>query len=452
MWLSLRYRLLLPLALLLAADMAVTAWAAVSAARGADRALAARLRRVAHLPAEPPTFPLSEPVLVLMKRLSGAELMRVRPDRGWISTFPDPSTPPPADVRVATSGERDDVHLGPPVAVADIEYRCLCVQLKAPHPNAGDDLYIFYPESERRKAVWDAARPPLLLGGLGGLLAVGLAVAIGSGLVRRIRDLQQRTRLIAAGDFRPVPLPRPDDELKDLYRSVNDMACRLADYQEALRRTERLRILGQFSGGLAHQLRNAAAGARLAVELFLAENPAADPEPLQVALRQLARIEANLRQFLDLGKPPDVEKQQCDLVMQIGHAVSLLTPQCQHAGIALKWQPPATPVVLSGDATQLSHLFGNVIGNAVEAAGPGGVVEVTLASTRRGAIVQITDTGPGPPSDIAIKLFEPFVTGKTEGVGLGLAVARQAVEAHGGSITWDRRDARTVFVIELPMG
>ncbi|MBY0514773.1 MAG: HAMP domain-containing histidine kinase, partial [Gemmataceae bacterium] len=280
-------------------------------------------------------------------------------------------------------------------------------------------------------------------------VAVALAVATGSRLVRRVRQLDRHTRLIAAGDFRPMPLPTTEDELKDLCRSVNDMAHRLADFQDALQRSERLKVLGQFSGGLAHQLRNAAAGAKLAVELFLAENPTADPEPLRVALRQLGRIESNLRQFLDVGKPPAGVKRPCDVRAVIDQAVSLLRPQCQHAGIAVHWEP-GDPVEIDGDPGLLGHLFGNVIGNAVEAAGPGGSVEVRLAATRSGAWIEVIDTGPGPPPEIAGKLFEPFVTGKAEGIGLGLAVARQAAEAHVGRLTWERRDGRTVFRVELP--
>jgi signal transduction histidine kinase len=200
-------------------------------------------------------------------------------------------------------------------------------------------------------------------------------------------------------------------------------------------------------------MRNAAAGAKLAVELFLAENPSADPEPLRVALRQLARIEATLRQFLDLGKPPAAAMRPCDLAKLTDQAVSLLRPQCQHAGISLIWKPPETPLPAVGDPAQLGHLFGNVIGNAVEAAGPGGTVEVLLArSASKGClVVEVTDTGPGPPPEIAGKLFEPFVTGKEEGIGLGLAVAKQAAEAHGGQLTWERRDGRTVFRVELPI-
>jgi signal transduction histidine kinase len=305
--------------------------------------------------------------------------------------------------------------------------------------------------------VRDAVRPQVILGGIGGLVAVALAYAYGAGLVRRVRDLEARTRLIAGGDFRPMPLPAANDELRDLCQSVNDMAGRLAGFQNELQQTERLRLLGQFSGGLAHQLRNAAAGAKLAVELFLAENATADPEPLRVALRQLARIETNLRQFLDLGKPPEGVRKSCDLVHLLGQSIALLKPQCQHAGTKLLWEPPREPCVIQGDPTQLSHLFGNVIGNAVEAAGPRGMGEVKVLGREdrspAGVIgIEITDTGPGPPPTIALRLFEPFVTGKAQGIGLGLAVARQAIDSHHGRIDWRRREGKTVFRIELPTG
>ena len=450
MRLSLRYRLLLPLALLLLGDAAATAWAAQLAARRAEQRLAEQQWAVARALTQELIFPLSEPALKTMRNLSGAEFLFVHPTQPPKSTFavvPDA----PTDVPTAEQPQADEAHtLGPPVTVAGREYRCLRLPLKAPHPNAGGNLYIFYPESLRRTAVADAVRPLVVLGGAGGAVAVLFAFAFGSRLVRRVRDLDARTRLIAAGDFRPMPVPGADDELRDLCEAVNDMARRLAAFQDELQRNERLQVLGQFSGGLAHQLRNAAAGAKLAVELFLAENPSADPEPLRVALRQLARIEANLKQFLALGKPPVGERVPCDLGQLIGQAVALLKPQCQHAGTTVIWEPPMETCVVSADATALSHLLGNVIGNAVEAAGAGGEVSIQARSASKGFVIEVTDTGPGPPPGIAAKLFDPFVTGKDQGIGLGLAVAKQAAEAHGGAVRWERRDGKTVFVIELP--
>jgi signal transduction histidine kinase len=445
MRLSLRYRLLLPLSLLLAGDALATDWAARTAADSAERRLAGQQWAIARTLTSRLTFPMTPPVLESMKGLSGAEFLFVHPNRPPISTLPD-GTKPPIEVPVATlSAEASEHKLGPPVVVAGTEYRCLRLTLPERHPDHGGDLYIFYPESLRRTAVRDAVLPSLALGIIGGLAALILALVIGTRLVRRVRDLDQRTRLIAAGDFQPMPVNGPDDELTDLGKSVNDMARRLAEFQEASQRNERLRVLGQFSGGLAHQLRNAAAGAKLALELFLAENPSADPEPLQVALRQLTRIETNLRQFLDLGKPPAIATTPCNLGELIDQTVALLKPQCQHAGITLTWQPPDSPATIEGDPAQLSHLLGNVIGNAVEAAGPGGTVEVRLIGSR----IEVIDTGPGPPPEIAAKLFEPFVTGKPEGIGLGLAVALQAADAHHGKLTWERKEGRTLFRIEF---
>ena len=101
MRLSLRYRLLLPLGLLLVGDLAATAWAAMAAARGADRRLAGQLWGAARTLTEPPTFRLTPPVLAQMKRLSGADFLLVPADGPPISTFLDPIPEPPADVPIA---------------------------------------------------------------------------------------------------------------------------------------------------------------------------------------------------------------------------------------------------------------------------------------------------------------------------------------------------------------
>src|SRR5204863_58344 len=82
------------------------------------------------------------------------------------------------------------------------------------------------------------------------VLSVLLSVLLAQRLTRRFQELERRTRLIAAGDFSPMPLPSRNDELRDLGQSVNEMAERLARFQETIRQTERLRLLGQVSGGL----------------------------------------------------------------------------------------------------------------------------------------------------------------------------------------------------------
>ena len=309
-----------------------------------------------------------------------------------------------------------------------------------------------------------------------GLASLGLAVGLGQRLSRRLlQALDRRARLIAAGDFSPMPLPARNDEIRDLTRSVNEMAQKLAQFQETARRTERFRLLGQVSGGLAHQLRNGLTGARLSVQLFERECAGRmDTAALDVALRQLTLLETHLKRFLDLGRQGPSRTAPCSLPALVGEAVELLRPQCKHAGIELRWAPPAGEAVVNGDAGQLGQLILNVLGNAVEAAGPGGDVEIRVRSEEGGVrrkdqpaepllaphsslltphsslVLEVSDSGPGPSPDVVERLFEPFVTGKPEGVGLGLAVARQVAEAHGGRIGWRREDGRTVFRIELP--
>jgi signal transduction histidine kinase len=284
-----------------------------------------------------------------------------------------------------------------------------------------------------------------------GVASLGLALAQGQRLGRRLRELRGRAGQIAAGDFSPMPPPERDDEIRDLVRSINEMADHLARLQGTVEQTERLRLLGQVSGGLAHQLRNGLTGARLAVQLHLREaGPGQDTSALEVALRQLALLETHVKRFLDLGKAP-ATREPCSLTALVSEAVELMRPQAEHSGIALAWCPPADACTLPGDAGQLSQLIVNLLGNAVEAAGPNGAVEVRLARDPPDRLVlEVFDSGAGPPAEVAGRLFEPFVTSKPEGVGLGLAVARQVAEGHGGRVGWDRAGGRTCFRVELP--
>jgi signal transduction histidine kinase len=230
------------------------------------------------------------------------------------------------------------------------------------------------------------------------------------------------------------------------------LAGRVGRLQAAMETSERMRLLGQVSGGLAHQLRNAVAGAKLAVQLHARSCAGGDGESLDVARRQLGRIESDLARFLDLGRD-NVPRRRCNVVELVEEAVTLLRPRCRHADVQLCWEPPAIDPVVVGDPGRLGHVLVNLLTNAVEAAGNGGQVEVTVEAIGDGTcVIEVWDGGPGPDPAIARRLFQPFATGKAEGVGLGLFVARQAAEAHGGTLNWRRERNRTCFRVELPVG
>jgi signal transduction histidine kinase len=453
-----RYQLLVPCLVLLVGVVGVSIWMALDTAERARRQIETRVRDVAHNLSVQWNYPLKRNVLEQMKRLSGADYLVLTPAETVSTLDPPPEGLPPAD---AMTDKWENLRLGPQVHAGGQSYLCSGIRLNRP-TQPQETLYILYPETLWRDALWDALKPVLVLGGSFGLASVALALGLGVRLSRRVREVERRTRLIAAGDFGPMPLPAPNDEIRDLALSVNDMAERLARFHETTRRTERLRLLGQVGGGLAHQLRNGLAGARLALQLFLQENAGVtDTAALDVALRQLTLLETNLKRFLDLGRGGELRRADCSLTALVNEAVELLRPRCRHAGIDLSWQPPEDAVIVSGDTGQLGQMVLNLVSNAIEAAGPSGRVMIELQAalcnteTANGqspdAVLEVTDTGPGPPPEIADRLFEPFVTGKPEGVGLGLAVSQQIAEAHGGRITWRRDADRTCFRVELPM-
>lgn len=453
MRLSIRYQLLLPLLTLMVGVAGMSTWTALASANRARHQLEKQMLEVGGTVSSA-TFPRNLAALRLMKGMAGADFLLCDSHRQplldeegqplmTLAELPTRIPEPAKDWRANP--------LGQAVEVAGHGYFCQSVPVGA-DVQANLIVYIFYSQSLWRDALWQAIRPALIFGVLGSLISILLLVVVAARLTRRIQQMDQRTRQIAAGDFSPMDLPSRDDELRDLGQSVNDMAQQLAQYQETMARTERLRLLGQVSGGLAHQLRNGVTGARLAIQLFHREYPdSKSSESLQVALRQLGLVETHLKRFLDLGKALQLDKKPCDLNHLVQEALTLITPQCRHAHIDLRPPINTGPLQLNADASQLNHVLLNLLTNAAEAASPGGWVQVRLENRGQRAYLDVLDSGPGPDPALAPRLFEPFVTGKPEGVGLGLAVARQVAEAHGGALSWSRQPEGTCFRLELPL-
>src|SRR5690606_29026081 len=107
----------------------------------------------------------------------------------------------------------------------------------------------------------------------------------------RVGQLRDQFARIAGGDFAPAEVRPPDDEFADLTAAANALSGQLGELQMTVRQTERVRLLAQLAGGLAHQLRNSATGARLAIQLHRKRCPDEGGETLAVALRELELIE-----------------------------------------------------------------------------------------------------------------------------------------------------------------
>jgi signal transduction histidine kinase len=130
--------------------------------------------------------------------------------------------------------------------------------------------------------------------------------------------------------------------------------------------------------------------------------------------------------------------------------VLLVHPSCQHAKVTLHHQQAKDPLELLTDASGVRAAVLNLTLNAIDAAGHGGKVSLEALSRVDEVSIEVADTGPGPPAELAEALCEAFVTGKPEGVGLGLALAKQVADEHGGRLSWTRAEGETRFSLALP--
>lgn len=452
----LRNQIVVPMAaILLATVLAVSITTAILAARRTTSELERLLREITRTVRDA-RFPLTEPVLLQMRGLSGAEFVLVD-DHG--QRIAQTVALPNDTSLLKSSAERTRLSLDHSIHLELGRYFHVAVPLPARGPSAADQtLHLLYPEANYQRAWRDAVLPPLMIGAAALVGMTTVAVWIAGRVSQPLAVLQRQVNEIANGKYRPLPLPPRDDEVRDVSHAVNRLAEKLASYETEVRRSERLRTLDQLGGGIAHQLRNSVTGCRLALDLHLGECPAgANDESLNVAKRQLALMEASIQRFLTLGQPSSERPTQpLNLVALVNDLVPLILPAMRHAQVELRWTPPRDALWVAATAGELEQLTINLVLNALDAVAAhvqnpsDRWVELACESRDGRALLQIRDSGPGPSVDVRDRLFTPFVTDKSGGVGLGLAVAQEIAHRHGGEVFWSRTANVTCFCVALP--
>jgi signal transduction histidine kinase len=351
------------------------------------------------------------------------------------------------------TGTLDSTHFdrsGSQLVVAGKSYRVTTLH----RPAVNDSLLVLLePQAERQATSQQLALMPLLTG-LTTLVLVGaVAFATSRRLVRRIADMQEQVHGIETGRIQQIEMNGPRDELSSLAESVNRMADELRSMWRTIRETERSRLLSQVAGGLAHQLRNALTGIHLAVQLHRRDCPSAHQESLAVAETELARTAEYIQQLLRsaAGKSQAVHPGALGAVLD--EVQSLLMTIAAHRRIALRWlRDPGSESISLHDRDLLRSALVNLVLNALDAAGPDGDVMVSILKSDARTLIRISDSGSGPSPELSDNLFDPFVSSKPEGLGVGLTVVRSAASALGGEVRWYRAGDRTVFEFALPQG
>jgi two-component system sensor histidine kinase ChvG len=300
-------------------------------------------------------------------------------------------------------------------------------------------------------------------------ILIAVAVTISSSLlltqliaqpVRRLARAADRVRMAGARAISLPDLARRDDELGDLTRSLEDMTQSLS---------ERMDAIESFAADVAHEIRNPLTSLRSAVEtLDLVKDPAARERLLAVLKNDVQRLDrlvtdisnaSRLDAELSRDQPKILDLER--LVTDIVHTYQA-TAKPGEPTVSFKAPGGLEPVTVEGREGPLGQVFRNLIDNARSFSPPGGLVAVTLVRVRDEVIGTVADTGPGIPPENLETIFQRFYTSRPKGAafggnsGLGLSIARQIAEAHGGSLHAENRIgpsgqvAGALFVLTLP--
>jgi signal transduction histidine kinase len=213
---------------------------------------------------------------------------------------------------------------------------------------------------------------------------------------------------------------------------------------------------------LAHELRNPLGSLRTALEVLELETPAdLRRRMLTIAKRQVSQLSRLVDDILDssaAGERLVVHRRRIDIVALVRDLVESQRPVFSQAGLRLVVELPDEEVALDGDSVRLAQVLDNLLGNAAKFTPAGGEVRVSLVDGGDGEVrLVVSDTGDGIEESELGTVFEPFRRGRGEraagGLGLGLAIVRRLVEAHGGSVEArsDGRGQGTKLLVRLPL-
>jgi two-component system, NtrC family, sensor kinase len=314
-------------------------------------------------------------------------------------------------------------------------------------------------EKQERAARWAVL-------GLSALaLAVGLLVMwISQRALRPIRALTEAAQRLGRVGPESVAVPEQGgDELSLLAREFNAMAQRLAAREhelraqgEALVRSERLAAIGRIAAQITHEIRNPLSSISLNAEELgerLREGGRATGagELCDAIVREVDRLAAITEEYLRFARLPKPQLQRADLNDTVRDLLEFVRPELDLGRVSLQldlW--PDLPLV-HADVAQLRQLLLNLIRNAREAMPAGGVLRVATRGGGGSVAVEVRDTGHGIPKDRLQRIFDPFFTTKERGTGLGLAMAQEIAQEHGGLLACESEPGRgTAFTLRLP--
>lgn len=286
---------------------------------------------------------------------------------------------------------------------------------------------------------------------------------------RSISD-HETVELQRAKTYSPVsatvsPLFTPEGEQQGAVLIMRDLT-QIRTLEDAVRRADRLSMVGTMAAGLAHEIKNPLGGIKGAAQLLQMELEVQSPllEYPEVMIRETDRVNKIIEELLDLSRPRQALKNMVNIGQIINDIILLQHQSFIEKNVRFRaYLDPSIPSI-RGDQNLLTQLFLNLIKNAGEAVAQGGEVRITtrvdtdyhLNTPGEPAIsmiqILIEDNGPGIRPELRERIFTPFYTTKTGGTGLGLATCQKIINDHQGLlVVKNRKESGSAFIISLPL-
>jgi signal transduction histidine kinase len=293
----------------------------------------------------------------------------------------------------------------------------------------------------------------LVAGAIAAAIALVLARWLARGMTQPLRDMAQAARQMETGDYSQRVHTTSRDEVGQLATAFNRMSAEL----ESLERLRR-----ELVANVSHELKTPISALRAHLENLLDGVAEPDPETLQVMLSQSERLSRLVDQLLDLSRLESGELPLRREGVPLGRLVAEVLSEVEvvRSGRAVRVEdrvPEDMPPVFA-DRERLHQVLFNLLDNAVRLTPPGGEVVVSAHRVDGRCEVSVADTGPGIPAEHLPRLFERFYrvdparSREDGGTGIGLAIARSVVEAHGGRIRAESQVGKgSVFTFDLPV-
>lgn len=333
---------------------------------------------------------------------------------------------------------------------------------------SGSPAYILsvptLPEAERIEE--ERARTLAYL--FGAMLGLGVLVMftgslLSRALARPIARLQEGLQEAAQGKFEHVLPVESRDEVGALVTTFNTMQRQLSENRQKLARQERQLAWSEMARQIAHEIKNPLTPMKLSIQHLQRSYDNAKTDTSRFR-RQFARTTATIvaqidslahiaNEFSTFARLPARRVVRVDLREVISEAYGLMRAEASD-NVTLKLELSKEPLPVRGDPSELLRTYINLVKNALEAVQDidAGTITFTARQEEDQAITEVIDNGPGIPLEVQDRIYEPSFSTKTSGAGLGLAIARQAVELSGGSISFSTVLGQgTTMRIDLPL-